>query len=211
MPRISEDSKAQRREQILLAARRCFAEQGFHQTSMDDVIKTAGLSAGAVYSYFSGKDDLVRAASDGALSRVTDTVREAIAAATRDPGTPVTESFAVLLDAILRFMTSEGVDVSRITIFCWSEALRDESFRSRIEGHYRAIRAELAALAGVWRERGLIRPDSDLDAVAKVLLSTALGFVTQRQLIGDVTVADMTSGLGAFLPHPEQARPAEPA
>ena len=47
--------------------------------------------------------------------------------------------------------------------------------------------------------------------VAKVLLSTALGFVTQRQLIGDVTVADMPAGLGAFLPQPDRAGSAEPA
>jgi len=48
MPRRSEEHMAMRREQVLHAALRCFAEQGFHATSMADVIQASGLSAGSV-------------------------------------------------------------------------------------------------------------------------------------------------------------------
>ena len=46
MPRVSEAHLAARREQIIEAATRCFLRNGFHQTSMQDVIKEAGLSVG---------------------------------------------------------------------------------------------------------------------------------------------------------------------
>ncbi|HEY9407971.1 MAG TPA: helix-turn-helix domain-containing protein, partial [Jiangellaceae bacterium] len=52
MPRVSEAHLAARRDQILQAAWTCFARDGFHATSMQDVFAEAGLSAGAVYRYF---------------------------------------------------------------------------------------------------------------------------------------------------------------
>jgi len=48
MPRVSEAHLAARRQQILDAAQIRFIRNGFHQTSMQDVIAEAGLSVGAV-------------------------------------------------------------------------------------------------------------------------------------------------------------------
>jgi AcrR family transcriptional regulator len=43
-------------------ARRCFARQGLHRATMQDIFREAGLGPGAVYSYF---EKLARAAQDG--------------------------------------------------------------------------------------------------------------------------------------------------
>ena len=48
MPKISDERRAARRMQILEAAWTCFQRQGLHATTMDDIIRAAGLSAGAV-------------------------------------------------------------------------------------------------------------------------------------------------------------------
>ena len=48
----------QKRDQILLAAKELFCEQGFPNTSMDEVAKLAGVSKQTVYSHFGCKDDL---------------------------------------------------------------------------------------------------------------------------------------------------------
>ncbi|WP_030316411.1 helix-turn-helix domain-containing protein [Streptomyces sp. NRRL B-3229] len=50
-----------RRRQTLDGATLCFARNGFHATSVQDVLKEVDLSAGAVYRYFSGKEELIRA------------------------------------------------------------------------------------------------------------------------------------------------------
>src|SRR5919197_5412070 len=68
MPRVSEAHLERRRRQILDAARVCFIRKGFYETSMQDVFRESGLSAGAVYSYFKSKDDLVKAiATEGEM------------------------------------------------------------------------------------------------------------------------------------------------
>ena len=59
MPRLKPDSQRQRREHILEAAERCFARAGFHRTTMQDICKEAGVSAGALYIYFDSKEALI--------------------------------------------------------------------------------------------------------------------------------------------------------
>lgn len=61
MPRVSQAYLDARRDQILDAARTLFAAQGFARTSMPDIVRASGLSVGAIYRYFSSKDEIVRA------------------------------------------------------------------------------------------------------------------------------------------------------
>lgn len=49
------------RRQIILAAARVFGEKGIEASRLDDVATEAGFTRGAVYSNFSGKEDLVSA------------------------------------------------------------------------------------------------------------------------------------------------------
>src|SRR5215471_3378202 len=61
MPRITEERREARREQILDAARACVLEHGLEAVSMEMIIARSGLSTGAVYRYFKGKDDIIAA------------------------------------------------------------------------------------------------------------------------------------------------------
>lgn len=54
-------SEAERKKQILEAARQEFMEKGFADTRVEDVARRAGLSKGAVYFYFPSKRDLFMA------------------------------------------------------------------------------------------------------------------------------------------------------
>jgi len=51
-------SEAERRSQILRAARAVFIQKGYLAARVEDVAKRAGLSKGAVYFYFSSKREL---------------------------------------------------------------------------------------------------------------------------------------------------------
>lgn len=48
-----------RRSQIVRAAVKLFAEQGYHDTTVAQIARDAGISAGLVYQYFREKDDLL--------------------------------------------------------------------------------------------------------------------------------------------------------
>lgn len=46
-------------ERVLLAATRLFAEHGYENTSVQQIVEAAGVTKGALYHYFSGKDELL--------------------------------------------------------------------------------------------------------------------------------------------------------
>ena len=50
-----------RRQQILEASMLCFAECGFHRTSMHDISAAAGISVGLIYRYFKNKEEVIAA------------------------------------------------------------------------------------------------------------------------------------------------------
>jgi AcrR family transcriptional regulator len=58
MPKISDERRAERREQILEGARRCFADNGYERATVAKLEREIGLSRGAIFNYFSSKDDL---------------------------------------------------------------------------------------------------------------------------------------------------------
>jgi AcrR family transcriptional regulator len=49
-----------RRDQILAAAREVIGENGYEQSSVDQIAKRAGLSRSTVYEYFSSKEEILR-------------------------------------------------------------------------------------------------------------------------------------------------------
>src|SRR5207244_10994006 len=69
MPKVKPEVLAARREEILQAAETCFARQGFHQTTVQDVIRESGLSAGCIYSHFASKEDLIQAIGESRHQR----------------------------------------------------------------------------------------------------------------------------------------------
>src|SRR5918999_1611461 len=48
-----------KRDAILRAATKVFAQHGYFQSQVADVARVAGVAAGTVYLYFKGKDDLL--------------------------------------------------------------------------------------------------------------------------------------------------------
>lgn len=64
MPKVSAEHKAGVRERLLDAAHACLYEKGLEGLTTRDVLERAGLSAGTLYNYFSGKDDLLMALAE---------------------------------------------------------------------------------------------------------------------------------------------------
>ncbi len=53
-----EREKERRKQQIIVAAKRVFLENGFNKATMEDIAKEAELSAGTLYLYFKNKHEL---------------------------------------------------------------------------------------------------------------------------------------------------------
>lgn len=54
-----EEIKIEKREKILRTALGCFSKYGYHNTTIDEIAKKAGISKGLIYNYFESKEHLL--------------------------------------------------------------------------------------------------------------------------------------------------------
>lgn len=65
-----ERNRIHNRNAILIAARECFREQGYDNTTIRDIVRRTGLAAGTFYNYFSSKRDIFAALLTDFLSQL---------------------------------------------------------------------------------------------------------------------------------------------
>jgi AcrR family transcriptional regulator len=139
MPKISEERRSERREQILEGARRCFAENGYEGATVVKLEEEIGLSRGAIFNYFPSKEDLF------------------VELAVRDSARMSEIWISDGLEAIVR----EVVELDPAWLSVYLELFRrvrtDPEFRERIESRQKAVapanreRIEVAQREGEFR------------------------------------------------------------
>ncbi|MFJ7071287.1 TetR/AcrR family transcriptional regulator [Streptomyces sp. NPDC098781] len=200
MARVSQEHLDARRRQILDGASICFARNGFHATSMQDVLKEVDLSAGAVYRYFSGKEELIGAI----VSEVLGSVRAAFEEAARQtPPPPPDELVTSVLGRTLAARESLVVDgrpaFPRLVVQVWTETLRNEELAAILREGYLSVRAAWGQIVEGYQKAGMMRADVAPDDVARTMIASVLGFIAQQSLFGPAPVEVLRDGLRALM------------
>ena len=174
MPKISEEKREARRLQILEVAQRCFARQGFHRTSMEDIVRELKSSPGAVYCYFQGKNDIIAALAEQRHERETALLRELI------PSGNVSEGVQNAARAFFEMLQDpKERERRKLTIQIWAESLRDKRIRKIVERGIRQRDLLTDALRSA-RQAGQLPDSLDPDAFSRVLLALLQGFILQQ-------------------------------
>ena len=199
LPKITEKQRDARREQILTAAWKCFHSRGIHATSMEQIIREAGLSAGAVYLYFKSKEELILSAIAAQMTAVREEVLPLLEKA--QPETPA-EFIQQVTESIARFTSRMDFDLNAVILMCWSEAQTNPKVKALVRSYQKGYRKSLSKLVERWQKKGLVEAKADPDDIAKALLSFLLGFIAQSALIGDVKPRSLTRGINALMAPP---------
>jgi AcrR family transcriptional regulator len=195
MPKVTDAHLAARREQIIEAAMTRFAEGGFHSTGMAEVIAATGLSAGAVYRYFPSKEALIRAiVEERVLANAKDVFEAILAQGVDDP----VDAVAAALEIVDRASAQGEIDITKVAVQAWGEALRNPDILDVAQNAYATMRGYLAEVTRRAQEHGRVPSETDPDEVAKTLLSLVMGYVIQRHIMGDVDRAHYTAALRAL-------------
>jgi AcrR family transcriptional regulator len=91
-------AKAERRQQILVAAREVFAKRGYHQATIDDIVAQAGVARGTFYLYFEDKRSVFSDLIDRFSAKLTMVIASIV---TEDPERPVAEQIHQNVRAII--------------------------------------------------------------------------------------------------------------
>jgi AcrR family transcriptional regulator len=91
--------KEQRRQQIMVAAKKLFASKGFSRATIEEIAKEAELSPGTLYLYFKNKDELFAALSIKILRYLITRLEKLCAEKDFTPGQRLSALKDVLYDA----------------------------------------------------------------------------------------------------------------
>lgn len=194
MPRVSEAHLAARRQQILDAAARCFLRNGFHQTSMQDVIKEADLSVGAFYRYFKSKNELITAIATEKISEVTGVLDRVL---TTEPLPPVTAILEQVLQVVDSAIDNDGP--VRIAVQVWGEAVHDPEVAAVVADIYGRVRERAVRTAERAQAAGRLPATADPAGIGAAIFGLVQGYILQRILLGTVDRQTYMNGVRALL------------
>jgi AcrR family transcriptional regulator len=172
-----EQSRANTRERLLRAARSVFASRGFHGASVEEIASEAGFSTGALYSNFSGKEDLflvlMEREIDEHAREISEAVRTRASMAERATG------------GARQWMTMIEREPEVLLLFMefWAYGVRDADVRPKVAARFAQVRKLLTKLIA----DGVREFDLELDIPAEQLAVAidALADGIARQKLAD--------------------------
>lgn len=152
---------ADKRDAILRAAGKVFAERGYHATGISDIARELGAGHGTFYRYFKNKEDIARSVVSRALGRISDALSD------EDPGSSETlsqyrEQVRRIGQKLFELVVAEP-ELGRILFY---DAIAIDRAEPDLAGQaMEAAAAYTAAFIRNGQDRGFLRRDLDAHVV----------------------------------------------
>jgi TetR/AcrR family transcriptional regulator, transcriptional repressor of aconitase len=177
VPKISEERKAARREQILDGARRCFAEYGYEGATVVRLEQATGLSRGAIFNYFPSKEELFIELAVRDNVRISELwVNEGLEAVIREIRELDPNWLAVYLELVRRVRT-------------------DKAFRTRLEERYEELTPANRTRLREAQRTGELRDDVKPKQLGQFVNLILNGLALQRAAGEDLPPTKLLVGL----------------
>ncbi len=196
MPRVSAAHEQEVRDRILVAASHVFGTKGYQGATIADVVRESGLSVGAIYTYFSGKDELFRQSCDLISAQGLEELAARIASATT-----TAERLRIAIELYIETIDEyAGAPGQASLIQAWAEADREPGVRDMLARR----RERLVGAAQMLLHQGVLAGELpawlDVDAVSRGFLALLDGLLLQRIEAGDgYRPAELERRAGAIL------------
>ncbi|MCS7262375.1 MAG: TetR/AcrR family transcriptional regulator [Aquificaceae bacterium] len=164
------------RERIINAAKELFSSKGYSNTSVEEIVRHAGLSKGAFYFYFDSKDQLMEEIVNQMAEKTKSIMRSWLE---RD-----VSSEEAIKGHIEEFLTECYEDRHIAYVFFFELLCSKESFRRLYYKHMEEIRALLGQMVGRGYERGEFRRGRPETLVNLILGYMRLVYVEKLLLNG---------------------------
>jgi AcrR family transcriptional regulator len=158
--------KQEAKDRIVKAAYEVFAKSGYHDTTMDDIAERLNVSKGALYQYFSSKEELFRAILAARFQGMTEML----------PTVPAGGSFSESCKAFLTTLTSDTASLG-LGFEVISEAARNPTLAKVVRENYEETTKAIEGCLQEWRRKGSLRRDLDAHLLTKGLIALYDGLV----------------------------------
>lgn len=190
-------SEAERRAQILKAARAVFIEKGYLGARVQDVAHRAGLSKGAVYFYFQSKRELFMAL----VHEEHEATYSFLDEAERDPR-PAAVKLKSLVDVYLDYFAGLTAP-PRFFLMMSEEGIRDEDIQEEVQAVHQHFVDASSRLFAQGIAEGTFAAELDPMAAAQLLKAlvdglmgeAAVGIRPDRELLASHGLRILLTGL----------------
>lgn len=145
------DIASERKNQIVRATVECITKHGYHNFSMQDVARTAGVSKGIIHYYFLNKDDLMISVLDKVASDI-----EKVLHADMDIITDPRRKLEIFIDICLDVVKSTK-EYYQVNMDFWTQINQNEEVRQIIANHYQKFRETCALVIKEGTEKGFFK------------------------------------------------------
>ncbi len=145
------DVAAERKEQIVRATVDCISKFGYHNFSMQDVARTAGVSKGIIHYYFLNKDELMMSVLDKVAGDI-ERVLQSDMATIEDPFQKMEIFVNVCFDVV-----RSTREYYQVNMDFWTQINQKDEVRAVIARHYAKFRETAAKVVRQGLESGKFR------------------------------------------------------
>jgi len=197
MPRISAARANAQRERILDAALTCFAREGFHAATMQDIVAESGLSPGAIYGYFTGKTEVVMAIASQRHAMERQRMQQALSAADLD-----TSLVRLVEGFVLGLRDPQEKRWRRLAVQLWAESLSNPRLkREALAGVSQAVEILSPMIRAAQRE-GRWPRHLDSQSAARVMIAILQGISLQLAWDDTIDIASVAAALRIMIDPP---------
>lgn len=175
-----------RRAQIVEVAAALISRQGYQQTSVEEVIKDAGLGGkGHFYHYFKSKEELGYAV----LARQFERFAERGLAILREPMIDPIERLMLFIDTAVAAQAARGCQGGGpCGAFATEMADTHEGFRRAIETVFERWAAQIEAL--LWEAKPRLDPETDTARLSRFIIATLEGALLMSRVTREIGVME---------------------
>ncbi|USB33045.1 TetR family transcriptional regulator [Paenibacillus sp. YPG26] len=194
-PKISDEVKEQRRQQILEAAERVFIRTGYELATMKDIVEEAEMSRGWIYLYFQTKEEIFEALI-AKYEQETETIFSVLM--TTSPS--IWAALETLLGEQKKAMCTLENSLASAYYEYFISGYRDQDRRVRLTRHYERTLGNIRRLIEAGTAAGEFHPTLPTELIGKIMTSNMEGIMSLAMAVG-TEQAEASAQIDALIPY----------
>lgn len=186
------DVAAERKDQIVRATVECISKYGYHNFSMQDVARIAGVSKGIIHYYFLNKDELMMSV----LDKVAGDIENVLAADMGSINDPL-RKLEVFIDVSFDIVRSTK-EYYQVNMDFWTQINQKDEVRQVIGKHYAKFRETAAKVIREGVEKGVMKkvvPSDHASFIVAIIDGLSLQWLFEENVFDYDGIVKMASKL----------------
>ncbi|MBP7736518.1 MAG: TetR/AcrR family transcriptional regulator [Spirochaetes bacterium] len=182
-PKRAYMSKALRKEEIVAKAKAVFAEKGYHNTSIGDILKACNIAQGTLYMHFSGKQEVFREVIIDAMGNILKIISPIQVEAMNDAQSRDLDLYHYILRKNRRFFEAVRDEKNLFRIILFESYGIDPEINKILLNIYNIIKNQVETELSIFRKLDLLGDVNMMIAVQAVIGSIMM--VIMNNFFGD--------------------------